>query len=465
MGEVPSFQSLLAEGVRDARRNASQHLHPTLQRLVRTTGLDRTWVRGEGCWLEDDAGERYLDCLAGFAVHALGRHHPDMVRALRDAIASDLPGWVRMEDNPLAALLARRLAERMPADLPHAFFTNSGAEAVEASLKFARHFTGRSAVLACEHGFHGMTLGALAANGNASLRDGFGELGASRIIPFDDLPALEEALATRQFAAFIVEPVQGKTCQPASPGYLAEATRLCRAAGTLLIVDEVQTGVGRTGTFLACEQDPGCRPDFVVLSKALSGGYVPVGAAMVRADVWRGVYSSMSRAFVHSSTLHEGVLAMTAGLTVLAIHDAQRLSERARTQGDALRARLLAAAARHGGASEVRGRGLMLGIALERSASERWISSLPSLGSFEHLVFGQAFVMDLFAKGKVLAQVTGGGVDLLKLTPPLVISDEEVAWAATAFEGACQRLGSGPWAFASGVSRAAANIVGGVVRG
>ena len=458
MEPVPSFQHLLAEAVRDADGNASRHLNPKLLQLIAATGLDRRWVRGEGAWIEDDRGYRFIDCIGGFAVHSLGRRHPAVVSALHAALDSGHPGWVRFEANGLAALLAKRLSARMPADLPFAFFTNSGTEAVECALKLARRFTGRSAVLGCDRGFHGMTLGALAANGNAELRAGFGELGPAEIVPFNDLSALEAALSTRRFAAFLVEPVQGKTCMAADPGYLAEASRLCRAAGTQLVVDEVQTGVGRTGRFLAVEHDLGCVPDMVVMSKALSGGYVPVGVAMVRADVWRTTFGSMSRAFVHSSTLHEGTLAMTAALTVLEVHDAERLSVRAAEQGERLRAALQSSAVRHGLGGEVRGRGLMLGVPLGRSASERWLASLPGVGALEGLLFGQAFVMEMFGAHRVMTQVTGGRSDLLKFTPPLVCTPEQVDAVAAAFESTCARLATGPRAFVHGLARVAANL-------
>ena len=227
--------------------------------MLGLTGFDRAWTRAEGALLFDDNGNEYLDCIAGYAVHGIGRSHPDMVAALRDALGSGTPNWVQFERNPLAALLAKRLSERTPGDLEHVFFSNSGTEAIECALKLARRATGRAAVLHCDMAFHGLTLGALAANGNPKLRDGFGPLGESECIPFDDLAALERALESRRFAAFLIEPVQGKSCRAASPCYLGEASRLCARFGTLLVVDEVQTGVGRTGRFLALEHDRGCR--------------------------------------------------------------------------------------------------------------------------------------------------------------------------------------------------------------
>jgi len=437
------FARLLAEARRDVGANYATHGNPAFARMLGLTGFDRAWTRAEGALLFDDNGNEYLDCIAGFAVHGIGRSHPDMVAALRDALGSGTPNWVQFERNPLAALLAKRLSERTPGDLEHVFFSNSGTEAIECALKLARRATGRAAVLHCDMAFHGLTLGALAANGNPKLRDGFGPLGESECIPFDDLAALERALESRRFAAFLIEPVQGKSCRAASPCYLGEASRLCARFGTLLVVDEVQTGVGRTGRFLALEHDRGCRPDMVVMSKALAGGFVPIGATLVRRDTWNATFDSMSRALVHTSTFQGGVLAMTAGLVTLEIHDRERLSERAEVLGEVLRTGFERCATTHAAAAEVRGRGLMLGLALRKSAAERFLAGLPLVGSLERLAFGQAFVMELLATHAILCQVTESHTDILKFTPPLVIDEQQCVRLVDAVDATLAKLGGG----------------------
>lgn len=435
------------------------HLNPKFARLLRLTGFDRRYVSAQGACLVDDRGTEYLDFIAGYAVHAVGRNHPTVVAALQRVLASSVPGWVQFERNELATTLAAELARRMPAELPHAFFTNSGTEAVECALKLARRFTGRSAVVHCEKSFHGMTLGALAANGNPSQRAGFGALGESTCIPMNDLVALERALAPGRAAAFIIEPVQGKSCIAVDDGYLAEATRLCRRHGTLLVVDEVQTGIGRTGRFLACQHDPGCVPDIVLLAKALSGGFVPVGVAMVRRDVWNATFDSMAHSLVHSSTFHEGPLAMTAALTVLQIHDDDRLSERAAQLGAQMRAGLGAAVQRHAVADAVHGRGLMLGVALRKGAAERAMAALPLVGGLERVLFGQAFAMEMLDQHRILCQVTDSESNLLKFTPPLIVSEDQVARAVRAADQTFEALGGGAKAMRSGIGRVMRNAV------
>ena len=454
-----SFTDLIEIARSELPENYQQHLNPHFEKFLEVTGFDRTYVRGRGAMLYDEDGHEYIDCVAGHAVQSLGRSHPDVVAALQSALASDHPGWVQFECNPLSALLGKRLIARVPGDLQYVLFNNSGAEAVECALKLSRRFTGRDAVLHCDKGFHGLTLGALAANGNPNLRDGFGTLGDSQSIPINDLPALEHALGTRKFAAFIVEPVQGKTCIKVDDGYLQEATRLCKLHGTLLIVDEIQTGIGRTGTFVALEHDPGCEPDIVVLSKALSGGFVPIGAVLVRGDVWRCTFDSMARSFIHTSTFQGGTLAMVAALTVLEVYDREQLGERALRMGEILRKGCEEIALLHTALASVRGRGLMLGLELRRGATERAISNLPGIGSFEKLLFGQSFAMELLATHRILSQVSDSQSNLLKLTPPLVISQAECFQVVSSLSETFSRL-SGPSApFINGIKRVALNLV------
>ncbi len=457
LGAGTDFDRLLAEARRDVDANFREHGNAQFANMIRLTGFDREWARADGALLFDAEGREYVDCIAGYAVHAIGRSHPDMIAALCDALRSGQPQWVQFERNPLAALLAKRLCARAPAALKHVFFSNSGTEAIECALKLARRATGRSAVLHCDMAFHGLTLGSLAANGNPKLREGFGPLGDSECIPFDDLPALEQALASRRFSAFLVEPVQGKSCHAASERFLSEAARLCSRAGTLLIVDEVQTGIGRTGRFLAVEHDPNCEPDIIVLSKALAGGFVPVGATLVTKKVWDKTFDSMSRALVHASTFQSGVLAMTAGLMTLEIHDRENLSGRTETLGNQLRNDFERLARQHRVIGAVRGRGLMLGVSLRKSSAENLLASLPVIGSLEELAFGQAFVMEMLATHAVLCQVTESHTNILKFTPPLVVREPECARVVAALDATCRKLSSGVSASVRGALHAVRN--------
>jgi ornithine--oxo-acid transaminase len=446
---------LLQEARGRARASYPRHVNPAFARLVETTGFDEEFIRGEGPYLWTADGRCVLDCLAGYGALVLGRGHPLVRDALRQCLELDPPAWVRFELNPLAAEAARRLKDRCRWPDARVFFTNSGTEGVEAAIKFARAHTGRGGILGWDDGFHGLTLGSLAINGNAELRRGFGPFPPGcGTVPFGDLAALERALAGREVAALVVEPVQGKTLRMLPPGGLAEVAKLCRRFGTLLVADEVQTGVGRTGEFLALHHD-GVEADLVVLSKALSGGYVPVGAVLAREDVWRSTFSSMERSIVHSSTFHEGPLAMVALVATLEALSAEDLVARAATSGEALRTRLEESCRGLPAVREVRGRGFMLGIELD-AARIPSLASLPGVGSWTAPMVGQAAAMDLFRWEGILAQVTGSRRPVLKLLPPLVAGPAEVDRLVEALPAVARRLASG--SFFPALARAVGNL-------
>jgi ornithine--oxo-acid transaminase len=291
-------------------------LNVQLVRVLKTIGFDREYVRAEGQYLFDDKGDRYLDLLSGFGVFALGRNHPTVKRALSAVLDADLPNLVQMDVSLLSGLLAERLLAHVPGQ-ERVFFCNSGTEATEAAIKLARAATRRKKIVFCEHAFHGLTLGALSINGDDVFREGFGPLlGDVARIPYDDLPALEAALGAGDAAAFIVEPIQGKGVNIPARGYLQEAAGLCKKHGTLFVTDEIQTGLGRTGSFLAAQQ-VGIDPDLVLLAKALSGGFVPVGAVLGKRWVFERTFNRRVRAVVHCSTCGKNTLAMAAGRATL----------------------------------------------------------------------------------------------------------------------------------------------------
>ena len=272
-------------------------------------------------------------------------------------------------------------------------------------------------------------------NGDDSFRSGFAPyLPDCRMIPFDDLAALEQALAAGDVAAFVVEPVQGKGVNLPRPGYLREAAALCRRHGALFVADEVQTGMGRTGRFLAVEHDGDVDPDIVVLSKALSGGYVPVGAVLTRRWIYDRVFSSLDRAVVHSSTFGQGSLAMVAGLATLAVMDDEQLVARAAQLGDALGRGLEAMLPRFEMLHAVRWRGAMIGIEFGPPRSLGLRSGWSMVHAMDGNLFPQAITMPLLQDHHVLTQVAGHHVDVVKLLPPLVLEDGDVRWFLGAFE-------------------------------
>src|SRR5487761_1655894 len=287
---------------------AARHLNPQLPRMLHAIGFDRVYDRAEGAYLYDSAGNRYTDFLAGFGVFGVGRNHPVVRKALHDMLDAGLADLVQFDTALLPGLLGERLLAKAPG-LERVYFCNSGTEAVEAALKFARYATGQSRVIYCDHAFHGLTTGSLSVNGSAEFRRGFDPLLPDTPIPLGDLDALAAELRRGDVAALIIEPIQGKGVHMPPAGFLTAAAELLHEHGALLICDEVQSGFGRSGTFFAYQHEE-VVPDIVTVAKALSGGFVPVGAMLAKGPVFEKVYSSMDRVMVHSTTFKGGVLAM-----------------------------------------------------------------------------------------------------------------------------------------------------------
>jgi ornithine--oxo-acid transaminase len=418
-------------------------LNEQLVRVLKTLGFDVGFSHGRGQYLFDREGTRYLDLMSGWGVFGLGRNHPRLREALTSVLDADLPTLIHMDAPVLAGVLAERLIRKVPY-LQKVFFCNSGSEAVEASLKFARAATGRERIVYCDHAFHGLTYGAVAANGDPSFRAGFGPHLAHYVeVPFDDLAALEQALASRQAAAFIVEPVQGKGVNVPADDYLRGAQELCRKYGTLFIADEIQTGLGRTGRFLAVEHW-GVEPDMVLLSKTLSGGHVPVGAVLARKAIFEKVYGSMARALAHSSTLGMNDLAMAAAIATLEVLEAERVTENAARQGERLMTSLGALAARYELVKAVRGKGLLIGIELGAPRSLKLRATWSALTAMNSELFAQLVVIPLFRDHKILSQVAGHGIHTIKIQPALTITDEDCDWIERAFDAVLADAHRGP---------------------
>lgn len=364
-----------------------------------------TLVRGAGVWVWDDAGRRYLDCTSGQGVALIGHAHPAVAAATAQQAATLITCPEIFYNDQRARLLAR-LTGLAPAGLTRAFLCNSGTEANEAALKFARLLTGRPGVIALQRGFHGRTLGSLSATWEPKYREPFEPLlPGFRHAPFDNLEALRAALGA-DVGAVIVEPVQGEGgVRPASPGYLGEVQALCRQAGALLILDEVQTGFGRTGRWFGCQHD-GVTPDLLTLGKGMAGG-LPMGAALLHERL------SALPPGSHGSTFGGNPLVCAAALATLTVLEQEDLPARAAISGAYLLARLQEQVAHLPAVRQVRGRGLMLGVEL-RTRVTPCLQRLQELG--------------------VLALPAGPTV--LRLLPPLTIERDEMDEAAAAVRSA-----------------------------
>jgi ornithine--oxo-acid transaminase len=398
------------------------HVNPQWVRLLDLLGMNVRYERSVGDELWAENGIRYLDFLSGYCVYNIGHNHPRLVTELQAELGRGGPAMLQSHVAELAGELAAALCARAGGALNKVYFCSSGSEGIETVIKFARARTRRTRLLSAAGAFHGLTCGALSLMDTPFWTAGFGPLlPGMDAVPFGDVAAATRMLETRQYAAIVLEPVQAEAgIRVPDPGYLREVQRLCVRTGTLLVLDEVQTGLCRTGTFLAAQRY-GLQPDMVVLAKALSGGLVPVAAVLMSDAVFDAVYDSVPRAFVHASTFGENRLAMRAGLVTLDILDDEDLGARSEKVGARLRAELTRALRPYEMVAEVRGVGLLCGIAFR--PPERLALRVPfTLFRKAHpALFGQMVVRHLFRRHRILTQICGNDFDVLKVAPPLVV--------------------------------------------
>jgi putrescine aminotransferase len=409
MRAVPSHPSI---------EKYAKHVNPGLVKLLGVLGYGRVMVRATDVWLWDDEGTRYLDFLAGFGAANIGHNHPRLTKRLREFLTSETPNLLLTGPSIHTAELAETLADLLPAPLQVALFSNSGSEAVEAGLKLARAATRRTELISCGGGYHGTGFGALSVMGEERMRKPFEPLlqGCSRV-PFGDLGALRAALARGRAAAFLLEPIQGEGGVVVPPrAYLHDAAELCRRHGTLSIVDEVQTGLGRTGAMFRFEEQ-GVIPDVLVLGKALGGSVAPIAATVTSREIYDKAYGSMDRFDLHGSTFAGNSFSCVAALETLAILREEDLVANSAELGGRLLERLRDRIADHPLVRDVRGTGLLIGVELGSPDPGR-------IGRKLQGVFGQWVSLKLLERG-ILCQPASNRWDVLKLEPPLTLKQEQ----------------------------------------
>jgi ornithine--oxo-acid transaminase len=424
--QTPQVGELLASRAGEEMALNDRFLNPQMGRILRTLGFDRSWRGGEGAHLIDSDGGRYLDMFGGYGVFAVGRNHPEVVAALEQVMAARTGNLPQLGVTLLSGVLAEQLLARAPDSVAAMVPANSGTEAVEAAIKIARAATGRPRVLYAEHAFHGLTYGSLSLNGEAIFRDGFGPLlPACDSVPWGELEQLEAQLARGDVAALVVEPVQGKGVNLPPAGYLQGAQALCREAGALFVCDEVQTGMGRTGRFLAGEHWD-LQPDMICLAKALSGGFVPIGALLVSRRAFDRVFDGMERAVRHGSTFGGNDLAAAAALATLRIIDREGLIARAERMGALLLELTQPLVQRHEVVAEVRGVGLMWAIEFGPPSGRARRSLWEMVERRQPGLFSQLVTVPLFHEHRILCQVAGHRMNVIKGLPALVVQEQEI---------------------------------------
>jgi ornithine--oxo-acid transaminase len=439
----------------------TDYVNPEWVRLLDLLDINVEYRQCLGARLETADGRSILDCLSGYCVYNTGHNHPYIIDALKQELDQRGPVMVQSHVPALAGELAERLCKLAGGKMSKVFFCSSGSEAVEAAIKFARARTGRSGLLACKDSFHGLTTGALSLMGDSFWRANFGPLLPDvSMVTFNNLEELEKQLRSKKFAAFVVEPIMGEGgIRLPENEYLLHAQELCRRYGTLFVVDEVQTGMFRTGKFLAAHHY-GIEPDMVVLAKALSGGLVPVGALLMSEDIYKAVYPSLQHAIIHTSTYSENTLSMRVGLATLDVLEQESLGSRALHMGEQLRERLRAALMEFEMVEEIRGMGMLNGIVLRAPRQVTLRVAFESCKAIHPGMLGQMMVRRLFSKHDLLTQICGNNFLVLKVAPPLVLEQEDVETILSSMHAAISAMhGSGQfWKDALNLGRRAVRV-------
>lgn len=412
----------------------AKYVNPGLKMLLTAVGFDRKFVRADGVSVYDDSGKRYLDFLGGYGSLPFGHNPKDILEAV-DKV-NDSPNFLQAQTSPFQAALAHDLAQITPGDLEISFFSNSGTEAVESALKLARGAAGEGAFVHCTGAFHGKTLGSLSVGGREKYKKPFQPLLSNTVeIPFGDPDALEKVLKERKVAAFIVEPIQGEGGVMVYPdGYLKKVRELTEKYGALLILDEVQTGLGRTGRMFACEHED-IAPDILCLAKALGGGVAPIGATVATKKVWEKAYGGLSRAVLHTSTFGGGARACAAALASIQKIVDEDLPERAAELGEYFLSSLRALQAKYGGVQQVRGKGLLIGVEFEKPVNNILDTlTAGTLGKVAEEYYASLVVGELLKKHQIITAYTLNNPNVMRLEPPLVVQKSEIDYVLNAME-------------------------------
>ena len=413
MNPTPQKREQEIEAVtQDVIDKYQKYVNPTQVALLKVGGFDHIEAQADGVILTDLEGTSYIDCLGGYGTFALGHRHPRVVQAVKDQLDRIPLGSKTFLNKPQADLCAR-LAELSPGDLQYTFLSNSGAEAAEAALKFARMATGKTDFVSTEGAYHGKTMGALSVTGRALYRKPFEPmLPGGSFVPFGDADAIDAAI-TAQTAAVILEPVQGEGgIQVPPPDYFPRVREICDRHGVLLIADEVQTGLGRTGKLFAVNHW-NVVPDILTLAKALGGGVMPIGATLATADIWDKVFRE--NPFIHTTTFGGGEMACAAALAALDVTVREDLPARAAENGAYFLAGLQQIARRYPKLlKEARGLGLMIGV------------------EFTDSDIGKLVIGTMVHRG-VVAAYTLNNPKVIRFEPPLIITRAQIDQVLTVF--------------------------------
>lgn len=429
-----SMKQLIEEHLTSANHLSKRHIHPRLLKMFEMGGMSAAFTRAAGQYLWASDGARYLDLLAGGGVFFIGRNHPQVNAALRDVLELELPNLSVVNASILGGLLAERLLELAGPSFTKVEFANSGSEAIEVCIRFSRYMTRRRRFVFLEGGFHGRTFGAISLCGFGQMKEGQDPLMpvCTPIRP-NDIGALRRELSKQDVAALFIEPVQGMTTTVMDHAFMKEAEALCDEYGTVLVCDEIQTGLGRTGSWFA-STGMGIRPGMITVSKTLAGGQMPVSAVLMSEQVYEGVYSKFKSGPIYFSTFAQNNLAMAAGIATLDVLRELDAPTRAAALAEKLRGGLIELASRYDCIDRISGKGLMIAVYFKDSDRLGLRVQQELIGVADSGGFAAAVNCDMFAKQRVIVQIPGPGLNAIKILPPVTISDEDVRYFLGALE-------------------------------
>lgn len=431
---MTSMKNTYEESLHSSVHLAKKNIHPKLSTMLEMGGMGTVFARGQGAYLYNLEGERYLDLLSGGGIHFAGRNVPRVNEALRDIVSDDLANICTVNASVLGGLVGERLKGLIGWSKAKVFFANSGSEATDVALRFVRYATRRRRFLYLKHAFHGRTWGAISVNGWASMKEGMDPLVPTATqIPANDLGVLRRELSRGDVAGFIFEPVQGMSLVDLDPGYLREAERLCKQFGTYMIADEIQTGLGRCGAWFL-SREWGINPDIITISKTLSGGQVPVSCCVVNNALYERVFDTFKGAVFYYSTFAENNLAMAASLATLDHLEELDAPRRARELSRLFRDRLAELSDKHDVIDRIAGKGLMIGVYFKDSDTLRMRIQQKVMRTADPASFSAAVNVDMYTKRKVIVQVPGPTLDAIKILPPVCTTEADVDWFATALD-------------------------------
>ncbi|MEQ1504639.1 MAG: aspartate aminotransferase family protein [Myxococcota bacterium] len=437
---MSDFKDRIESFLTSSENLSRRHVHPRLLKMFELGGMNTAFVRAEGQYVWDAQGERYLDLLSGGGVYFLGRNHPKINGALIDVLSMNLPNLCVVNASILGGMVAEKLLEHGGPQFTKVVFSNAGSEATEVAIRFARQVTRRRRFLYVEGAFHGRSYGAISVCGFEAMRKGIDPaMPTCTPVKRNDIAQLRRELKMGDVAAFIFEPVQGMTGEVLDAAYLREAENLCEQHGAVMIADEIQSGLGRTGAWFAT-REMGVRPHIMTVSKILSGGQVPVGAVLVNENIYDRVYSGFGTGLVYFSTFAENNLAMAAALATLEVMEEIDAPAEAAWRGELLRAGLEDIKSRFDCIDRIVGKGLMLTMYFKDSANPALLAQQKVMGAVDAGAFAAAVHVDLFKRQKIVAQIPGPGVNALKILPPVVTTEEDLNYFLGSFEDTIARF-------------------------